>query len=173
MRRAVPAALVVVVCVALRVPLAAAHNGPPFPLLVDRPVGPYTVSVWTDPDIGTGTFLVVLERADGGKSPPPPAAVRVAVRPQSGRLPEAVSEAEPKRARHGLHYAAKVAFDERELWDVRILIEGPEGGGELRAAVEATPAGLPGPYALALYALPFLAVGFLWFRAARVRRRRA
>src|SRR5690606_31855498 len=38
-----------------------AHEGPPFPIIVDERVGPYVVSVWTDPDIGIGTFFVVLE----------------------------------------------------------------------------------------------------------------
>ena len=36
---------------------ARAHQGPPFPILMDVPAGPYVASVWTDPDVGTGLFL--------------------------------------------------------------------------------------------------------------------
>ncbi|HEX2163472.1 MAG TPA: hypothetical protein VHM02_05945, partial [Thermoanaerobaculia bacterium] len=37
---------------------AAAHEGPPYPIVVDRPAGPVLLSVWADPDVGTGTFHV-------------------------------------------------------------------------------------------------------------------
>ena len=40
---------------------AAAHEGPPYPVLVDQRVGPRLVSLWGDPDIGTATFFVVIE----------------------------------------------------------------------------------------------------------------
>ena len=39
---------------------ARAHDGPPFPILVDQKVGPCMISVWTDPDVGTGTFFVIV-----------------------------------------------------------------------------------------------------------------
>ena len=58
-------------------------------MLVDRPVGPFTVSVWGDPDVGTGTFYVVVEPA-AGRVLPADLAVGVGTRPVSGRLPEAV-----------------------------------------------------------------------------------
>ena len=74
---------------------ALAHAGPPFPILVDRPVGPYVASVWTDPDIGTGTFFVILEPAKG-KALPAGTRVRIAVQPVDGRLAEAVHAAEPQ-----------------------------------------------------------------------------
>ena len=147
----------------------AAHEGPPFPILVDREVGPYRVSVWTDPDIGTGIFFVVLEPADGGEMPEP-SRVEVGVRPVSGRLDEAVYAAEAQRVRHGARYYTEVAFDRGEMWHVRVRIDGPGGGGELHAEVEATPDGTIGPIGLVLYALPFLAVGFLWLKAYLRRR---
>ncbi len=33
---------------------AAAHNGPPFPIITDQRVGPCIISLWTHPDLGTG-----------------------------------------------------------------------------------------------------------------------
>ena len=150
---------------------AAAHEGPPFPILVDRQVGPYLVSVWTDPDIGTGTFFVVLEPAGKGDWLPARTSVRIGVQPASGRLPETLYEAEPQRVRYGARYYSEVKFDQGGDWRVRVLLGGSEGGGELAATVEPTPDGTLGPFELGLYLMPFLAVGFLWLKA--VLRRRA
>jgi hypothetical protein len=156
---------------ALPAPPALAHEGPPFPILIDRKAGPYVVSVWTDPDIGTGTFFVVLEPPEG-QNLPARTAVRVAVRPVSGWLPEAVYQAAAQPVRHGARYFTEVRFDSGGLWRVRILLDGSAGRGELGAEVEPTPDGTLGPMELVLYLLPFLAVGFLWAKAALRRRRR-
>lgn len=148
---------------------ARAHEGPPFPILMDRPVGPYVASVWSDPDIGTGTFFVVLEPPEGRKLPER-TRVRIGVQPVTRRLPEAVYEAELQRGRQEGHYFTEVSFDQGEMWRVRVLLDGPEGGCELATEVEATPAGTIGPVALLIYPLPFLAMGFLWLKAALRRR---
>ena len=141
------------------------HSGPPFPILVDQRVGPYVASVWTDPDIGTGTFFVILEAPKGG-SLPAKAAVRIGVQPVSKRLPEVLYEAEPQSVKEGARYFTKVKFDKGGMWHTRILID----GSELRADVEPTPDGIIGPFASLVYALPFLGIGFLWIKAALRRR---
>lgn len=148
---------------------ARAHEGPPFPILVDQQAGPYKASVWTDPDIGTGIFFVVLETPEG-ESLPAGTRVRIGVQPASGRLAEAVYEAEAQPVRQGARYFTEVRFDQGEMWKVRIRIDGAAGGGELTSEVEPTPDGTIGPIALLLYPLPFLAVGFLWLKAALRRR---
>lgn len=150
---------------------SGAHEGPPFPLLVDQVVGPYLVSVWTDPDIGIGTFFVLMSPRVEGTELVPPTSVRVGVTPVSGRLPEAMYGARRERTRTGARYMAEVEFDQGEFWDVRVVIESPAGGGELDATVEATPDGSIGPIGLLVYAFPFALVGFLWWRAAAARRR--
>ena len=53
--------LMFVALTALNVPLARAHNGPPFPIIVDQRVGPCIVSLWTHPDVGVGTFFVMVD----------------------------------------------------------------------------------------------------------------
>ncbi len=148
---------------------ARAHEGPPFPILMDRPAGPYVASVWTDPDVGTGIFFVVLDRP-AGTSLPERTRVRIGVQPVTGRLPEAVYTAEAQSTRQGTRYFTEVRFDRQEMWKVRVLLDGSAGGGELAAEVEATPDGTIGPIALLIYPLPFLAVGFLWLKAALRRR---
>lgn len=147
-----------------------AHEGPPFPILVDAAVGPWLVTVWTDPDIGIGTFYVVFEAAEDREFVEP-ASVTVGVRPVTGRLPEVVYDAAPERVRRGARYLAEVEFDRGELWDVRVVIEGPEGGGELTSEVEATPDGTIGPIGLVVYSVPFVLVALLWWRASVVRHR--
>ena len=148
---------------------ARAHEGPPFPILMDRPAGPYIASVWTDPDIGTGIFFVILE-PKAGTSLPERTRVRIGVQPVSGRLPEVLYAAEDQSTRQGTRYFTEVGFDRREMWKVRILLDGSDGRGELTAEVEPTPDGTIGPIALLIYPLPFLAVGFLWLKAALRRR---
>lgn len=148
-----------------------AHEGPPFPIIVDERVGPYVVSVWTDPDIGIATFFVVLEPAHGDELPPG-TVVRIGVQPVSGRLPEKVYDAEPQPVRYGERHHAEVEFDRGEMWRVRVRLDGPGGDSELFTEVEATPDGTIGPIGLVIYALPFVAIGFIWLKAV-LRRRQA
>jgi hypothetical protein len=170
MTRYAPRTVALLCAVALSPTAAAAHEGPPFPIVVDRAVGPYLVSVWTDPDIGIGTFYVVLE-APRGAAFAPPDAIRIGVAPRSGRLAEVVYDARPERVRHGARFVAEVELDRGEMWRVRVVIEGPAGGGVLETEVEATPDGTLGPIGLVVYAFPFVLVALLWWRAAVVRRR--
>lgn len=149
---------------------ARAHQGPPFPILVDQTVGPYVVSVWTDPDIGTGTFYVILD-APKGKRLIEPKRVRIGVRPVSGRLPEVLYDAEAQRVRQGARYYTTAQFDRGEMWHVRCVVDGPQGGGELKADVEATPDGTLGPLGSLIYLVPFLGVGGLWLKAVLYRRK--
>jgi hypothetical protein len=148
---------------------ALAHQGPPFPILVDRRVGPYLASVWTDPDVGTGTFFVVLEPQEG-RNLPARTRARLGLQPVSRRLEEVIYEAEPQKVSYGARYFTSARLDKEERWRVRVLLDGSAGGGELTAEVEATPDGTIGPIALVLYLMPFLAVGFLWLKAVLRRR---
>ena len=136
---------------------ASAHEGPPFPLFVDQKADRYVVSVWTDPDVGTALFFVILN------APEPPADLRVqiGVQPVSGRLPEAFYAAERENVQGQIQYRAQVHFDAQEIWRVRVRLESAQGNGETVATVEATPPGY-GRWDLLVYLLPFLAIGVLW-----------
>jgi hypothetical protein len=148
---------------------ALAHYGPPFPVLVDQRVGPYVASVWTDPNIGTGLFFVVLDAPKGHRLPAR-TTVRIGIQPVSKRLPEVLYDLEPQPVDEGARYFTNVRFDQGGMWRARVLIDGSEGGGQLTTDVEATPAGILGPLGSLVYALPFLAVGFLWLKATLRRR---
>jgi hypothetical protein len=148
----------------------AAHDGPPFPIVVDAPMGAYLVSVWTDPDIGIGTFFVIVD-GPGENGVRSPDVVQVAVRPASGRLAEVVHTAEPQVVRRGAQYLAEVPFDRGESWHVRVQVIGADGSGEVGAEVVPTPDGSIGPIGLVVYAVPFVLVAALWVRVSLVRRR--
>jgi hypothetical protein len=146
----------------------AAHNGPPFPILVDRRVGPCVVSLWTHPDVGTGTFFVMVD-APPGRTIPKDLKIQIGVQPVSGRLAEVMYPAWRENLRGQVEYKTEVQFDQQEFWRVRLVLESSDGGGEVLSRVEATPPGF-GRWDLLLYLLPFLGVGFLWFRAVTKRR---
>ena len=150
----------------------AAHRGAPTRIVADRRIGPYVASVWTDPEVGHGPMYVVLKAADGVTFTPP-SAVRVGIAPVSGRLPEVLHDAHAEPVRRGARFMTDVMFDRAERWNLRVLIEGSAGGGQLTSQLKAVPNVAAGPFVLVLSLLPFLAVAGVWWRAAVARRRTA
>lgn len=148
------------------------HGGVPVRVLDDQRAGPYAVSVWATPDVGMAMLYVVYD-APSGAAFVPPTSVRVGVAPVSGRVAEVLYDAHPEPVRHGARFVAHVMFDRGEPWRVRVVTEGPAGGGEVAARVQAMPADALGPLGLALYAIPFALVAGLRGRAALARRRAA
>jgi hypothetical protein len=153
---------------ALAIP-ATAHNGPPFPIITDQRVGPCIVSLWVHPDVGVSSpFFVILEPPQGG-SIPNDLKIQIGIQPESGRLPEVVYPAWREKLRGQVEFKTEVQFDADEMWRVRLILESSQGRGEALSRVEATPPGF-GRWDLLLYLLPFLGMGFLWFRAIAKRR---
>jgi hypothetical protein len=138
----------------------SAHEGPPYPLFVDRKVDPYIVSVWTDPDVGDALFFVIISPRDGAALPAD-LRVQVGVQPVSGRLTETFYSAEREDVQGQVQYRAQVHFDAEEFWRVRVRLDSAQGNAETVETVEATPPGY-GRWDLLIYLLPFLAIGMLW-----------
>ena len=138
----------------------SAHEGPPFPLFVEQKVDRYLVSVWTDPDVGTALFFVIV-KAPSPAQIPADLRVQVGVQPVSNRVAEVFYPATRENVQGQIQYRAEVHFDAQELWRVRVRLESAEGNAETVATVEATPPGY-GRWDLLLYLLPFLAIGLLW-----------
>jgi len=147
---------------------AWAHIGPPYPIMQDRKVGPFTVAVWSNPDVGTGSFFVIIDPPPGG-SVPSDMKVQVAVQPVSKRLPEKTYDAWREKLRNRVEFKAIVPFDKEETWHVRVMLAGSTGSGEIATNVSVTPT-LLGRWDLLLFALPFLGVGLLWFKAIATKR---
>jgi hypothetical protein len=152
---------------------ASAHEGPPYPILVDKMIGPCLVSVWADPDVGVGTFYIILDPLQGGQGVtlPEDITIEIGVRPVSGRLAESRYKAVRESLKNRTQFKAEVPFDAQERWLTRILLNSSRGGGEETVEVEVTPPGY-GRWDLLLYLFPFLGVGFLWFNAFLRRRKR-
>ncbi|HZD50246.1 MAG TPA: hypothetical protein VE178_16005 [Silvibacterium sp.] len=147
---------------------ARAHIGPPYPIMQNRKIGPFTVDVWSNPDVGVGSFFVIINPPRGG-SVPSDMKVRVAVRPVSGRLPEATYDAWREKLRDRVEFKTTVPFDKEEMWHVRVLLSSSQVSGETDIDVPVTPT-LLGRWDLLLFALPFVGVGWLWFKAVKTKR---
>jgi hypothetical protein len=136
----------------------------------NRKIGDLTVAVWSNPDVGIGSFFVVIDPPKGG-SVPTDMKVQVIVQPLNGRLPEKAYDAWRDKLRNRVEFKAEVPFDKEETWRIRVLLTSSEVSGETDTNVEVTPA-LLGRWDLLLFLLPFLGIGLLWFKAVSVRRRK-
>ncbi len=154
-------------------PAVRAHEGPPFPVLVDEPAPPWSITVWADPDVGTGTFWVQLASHEGAAIPDD-TVVSIHAAPADGREPETrwVGEAGPFDG--GQQHVVMVEFPTQEPWTIRMQIASDAAGAsaERRVTVDVTPPGY-GPIDLLLYTWPFLALGGLWIKALMRRRQTA
>jgi hypothetical protein len=153
---------------ALTVP-AISHNGPPFPMISDRRMGPCIVSLWTHPDVGTGTFFVVVSAAPGN-SIPKDLSFEIGVLPVSGRLTEKRYRTTPQQENGQTHYYAWVPFDRQERWRVNLYARSGLWNGVTSGEVEVTPTGF-GQWDLLFFSLPFLGIGLLWIMGLRRKRR--
>ncbi|HKW18784.1 MAG TPA: FG-GAP-like repeat-containing protein [Terriglobales bacterium] len=149
---------------------AYAHNGPPFPIVEKKHVGQYVIDLWTHPDLGYGTFFVIIDPAPGTKIPNDLKA-QVAVQPENRRLPEKVYDMWRDPVRDQVQFDQnRIEFDHQEYWRVRLILESSAGTEEVLSRVVPTPTGL-GKWDLVLYALPFLFVAFMWNRGMARRRK--
>lgn len=148
------------------------HHGVPSRVVGNQRVGPYVASLWIEPEVGDGAIYVILDAA-GSVPFTPPSAVRVAVAPASARIGEVVQEAhlESARSAAGARYMAQLMFDRPERWNVRVIVEGPAGGGQLVSQVESTTNAAMGLFGVSLASTPFVLVAFVYWRAWLARRR--
>jgi hypothetical protein len=148
--------------------LAWAHIGPPYPIMQDRKIGPLSISVWSNPDVGTGSFFIIIH-SQNGTPVPPDLKVQVAVQPVSKRLPEKMYDSWREKVRNEIEFKTVVPFDKEETWHIRILLASSAISGEAATDVAVTPPGL-GRWDLLLFLLPFLGIGILWLKAASIKR---
>src|ERR1700753_1582269 len=148
---------------------AWAHIGPPYPILENRKIGNLTVSVWSNPDVGTGSFFIMIDPPKGA-TVPADMKVQVIVQPVSGRLPEAAYDAWRQQLRNRVEFKADVPFDKEETWRIRFVLASAQVSGETSVDVPVTPT--LGRWSLLFFLLPFLAIAALWLRAIRVRQNR-
>jgi hypothetical protein len=148
--------------------LVLAHDGPPYPIIVDRPLGSLLFSVWTDPDVGEGTFYLIFTTAPG-TSMEGTIDAAISVEPADGHAAPARHLTQPMKSSGDARRLALVPFDREGVWRARFEVATPAGVHVVESEVEVTPPG-GGPSALLLYLMPFVLVGFLWIKALLRRR---
>ncbi len=168
-RSALRVAAALAASLALLAPRAAAHDGPPYPIFVDEEVGGWTVSIWTDPDVGVGTFYYYVDGPGG--APSSDLLVRVTSSPLDGRSEEVTAASVVAEPGEPFQLVGELPFHHRGLWDTRFAFELPGGAalGELSYELDVTPPGL-GAFDVLWFAFPFLALGGLWLRALLAQR---
>ncbi len=163
--------LLLVVIVVLYSPLPAhAHSGAPYPLLLDEPVGPYRLTVWTDPDVGQGTFIITGKFADG-TSFHPSTTVTLTAEPLDGHASAQTFSAKVTQGRDGKEFRVVVPFDQEGKWNVVISVQGEKGTVQVERVVDVTAQG-NSLWSILLWSAPFLGLALLWAYAVLRSRRK-
>lgn len=145
--------------------MTVAHDGPPYPILVDEVAGGFVLSVWADPDVGEGTFFYYVE------APPGRSASEVSIDVASSSASEpattvrGVSSPAPGDAPY--QHLGTLPFTHRGTWNTTFVLRATDAErtalGELSVDLDVTPPGL-GAVELLWFAIPFVTVGALWLR---------
>ena len=170
-------ALSLVIVIAVWQAVAYAHSGPPYPIVEDRIVGAYQVSLWTDPDAtddqsAAGKFWVTLRPARTDQRIPSDTRVDVRIRPLDRTGGERTARAEPINRDSGRQFAALV-MDHEGPFAVHVAIDGALGPGTLDAHADATYDLRPAPALIGVFLLPFVLVGIVWGKLLIKRRMHA
>ena len=128
---------------------AFAHNGPPFPIISDQTVGPVVLSLWTHPDVGTGTFFVLIN-PQRGKELPRDLKFSIGVTPVSGRLAEVVYPMWVEKNRTQPEFKNELQFDQDK--DLESAADSDQCGRQRRGN------GASGSYTTGLWTMGFVAV---------------
>jgi hypothetical protein len=157
-------------------PILHAHSGPPFPVLSNRIIGAYDISIWTDPDstddkTPAGKFWIVIDPSSRGGSIPAATRATVTIKPLD-RPDEALSgRTQPVEGSVSRQFVA-LLMDHEGPFTVHVSVDGPLGRADVDTKVDATYDLRPAPIMLAVYLFPFLAIGALWVKVL-MRRKRA
>jgi hypothetical protein len=161
---------------------AFAHSGPPFPIVLTETRGPYSISIWTDPDssdngIAAGQFWIIIEPPTTRASIPEGTRATVTVRPLDSTPPAGPRASEP--AMHATtepvrgdvtNQFAMVTLDHEGPFAVHVDVDGPLGRAVVDSRIDATYDLRPAPYMIAWYLVPFVLAGVLWTRLLLRRR---
>lgn len=151
-----------------------AHNGPPFPVVTDRTLGNYVISLWADPDASDdgdkdGRFWVVVNPAAKGATLPADTIVQIAIWPVE--RPDAIrAETAEADQREPARRLAAFAIDHEGKYAVKATITGSLGPADIESLVDAEYDARPRPFLIAVFALPFVLIGFVWLKLL-IRRR--
>jgi hypothetical protein len=161
---------------------ARAHSGPPFPIVSTETRGPYSISIWTDPDstdngVAAGQFWIIIEPPTKDTPIPDGTRATVTVRaldstpPAGPRASDAAMQATTEPVRGDVtNQFALVTLDHEGPFAVHVDVTGPLGPAAVDSRIDATYDLRPAPYLIALYVGPFVLAGLLWTRLLLRRR---
>jgi len=143
-----------------------AHSGPPFPIVQDRIVGAYKMSIWIDPDAtddqtAGGKCWITVQPAARGAAVPDGTRVQVSIAPLDRAGAERTAHAERLNADVQRQFAALV-MDHEGRYRVHVKIDGPLGTADVESQADATYDLRPRPILTLVFVAPFLLVGFVW-----------
>lgn len=141
-----------------------AHEGPPYPILVDQRTSFGSFSVWADPDVGVGTFTILVSP---NKSAFKHQDLKIEVSSTS-LVKSGFNELE--LAKHAplieqddgkIIFVGEIPFDHEGWWKTGFAIEAGGHRDYVELDVEVTP---PGPTRIEFWIalVPFLLMGSLW-----------
>ncbi|MEZ5979680.1 MAG: hypothetical protein R3F34_15885 [Planctomycetota bacterium] len=169
--RRIAKALGALLVLLLGAPRAHAHEGPPYPIFVDEEVGAYTVSIWADPDVGTATFYYYVECGEGLS--PQDVRIELQSEPQDGGANPVACTSVAAEPGEPFQQVGLVDYPYRGIWHATFVVrDAVHDGAELRTLeidLDVTPPGL-GFFYFLWYAIPFVAIGFIWFRRLALQR---
>jgi hypothetical protein len=140
---------VLIILLAMSADRAMAHGGGTA-RLVDEPVGPYRLYVWTKPDpirVGTAHFTVgVFTRTSGSEQDEPVTDARVQLQlvPKEGG-DGWQGEASQQASANKLYYEADATIPAEGEWQATVSIGGPAGSGSAQFDLAAVPPGVNWP----------------------------
>ena len=155
---------------------AFAHAGPPYPIVSNKLVGQYRISVWTDPDTtddeaAGGQFWVVIDPARAGDTVSADVRAEVTIWPLDRTGEKLSARAAAVRGNVSRQFVA-LRMDHEGRFAVRVELQGVADRASVDSEVQATYDLRPSRFMLVVYLLPFLLAGVLW-TTLLVRRRRA
>lgn len=146
-----------------------AHEGPPYPIVVDHAFNQSKLSIWADPDTGEGTFSFYIE---GGNSMEQ-ISIELEASPADNLEKKlyAIAQYNPDNKNY-ISYIAKVPFDREALWNITFKLKrGEEILTTKMIPVEVTPPG-PTRWEFAIFLIPFVIIGFIWVRVLLFKRKK-
>lgn len=147
----------------LLIPLSplSGHEGPPFPIVVDWKIASMSITIWADPDVGTGTFFIAVEQPTNESLE-----ISMDVQPVDKKIPKKTYIADLKQKDNVHRYYAEVDFPTEEVWNVDIKI-GYHGKEQSRTVpLTVTPPGLGSSLDIVWYLVPFALFGFFYLLSA-------
>lgn len=136
-----------------------AHEGPPYPILVNKDIGKDTLSIWADPDVGEGTFQFFLEAGNDFEI----STISIDVQAVA---PDGTYDQKIYKAEHVTNdtLLLKIPFSVEGEWTLHILPNNGEWPNEeVILKVDVTPPG-PSKLEFAVYLIPFILVGLIWIK---------